>query len=253
MRSLTQCVRLFLIVSLVAGIGGSANAADPLSKDLDAYVAAYAKMGKAAAVVFAQENTRANASTNQFNTWIDAQCKILKAKSEWITAVANVDATNAQTLETLQKVRSAALDNNVKVAKTFYDKRTLYDGYQGLNTRKRPTQEDVIRYSSASIPKRPASFELEAVRGRISWPEALMEEEFSDCRVQLDGLFAQRKAASGASVLGQVQTVTVQMREQLRSKIRQLSPAGYVVARRFLDSLAYEARFPARIDGMASK
>ena len=255
MSSHKQTARLSLIVSLVAGIGGSASGQLP-SEALDAYVKAYTQMGKNAAVVFAQENTRANARTAQFTAWVDAQCKVLKAKSEWITAVAKANETNAKTLEILQKVRSAALDNNLKVAKTFYEKRTLHEGYQGLHTRKRPTQEDVIRYSKTSVPQRPASFELEPARGRIYWPAVLLEEEFSDYRIQLDSLFAQRKAAldtSGSNVSGQVQTAAMQMREQLRSKIQQMSSSEYLAARGFLESLAYEARFPGRIEGVASK
>jgi hypothetical protein len=147
------------------------------------------------------------------------------------------------------------LDNNLKTAKTFYDKRKLYDEYQKLNPCKRPSQETVIRYSQASVPKRAASFELASARGRISWPEVLLGEEFSDCRIQLEILFAQRKTSatvSGSNVCGEVQTLAAQMREQLKSKIRQMTPTEYVAARNFLESLAYEARFPARIEGMAS-
>ena len=255
MSSNTQILRLILVVLMVAGTGISASA-DPPSQALDAYVKAYTQMGKSAAMVFSQENTRANARTNMFTSWVDAQCKILNAKSAWITAVANADATNAKTLVTLQQVRGAALDNNLKTAKTFYDKRNLHAGYQGLNTRKRPTQKDAIRYSRVSVPQRPAKFQLEAARGRIYWPEVLLEEEFADCRIQLDGLFAQRNAApggSGSNVSRQVQTAATQMRQQLRSKIRELTPVEYVAARKFLDSLAFEVRFPTRIEGVASK
>jgi hypothetical protein len=181
---------------------------------------------------------------------------MINAQAGYITAVANANATNAKTLVTLEQVRGAALDNNLKVANTFYEKRKLHDGYQGLNTRKRPTKEAVVRYSQVSLPKRPSSFQLESARGGIYWPEVLMEEEFCDGRIRLDSLFAQRKAAPGASgsdISRQVQTVAVQMRGQLQSKIRQMTPAEYMAARKFLDSLAYEARFPTRIEGVASR
>jgi hypothetical protein len=41
------------------------------------------------------------------------------------------------------------------------------------------------------------------------------------------------------------------MRGQLQAKIRQMSPEQYLAARRFLESLAYEARFPARGERVA--
>ncbi len=255
MLTLKEDFRLFLIVVLLAVMGRSAAAAAPPAEALDAYVKAYTQMGKAAAVIFSQQNTQANARAKMITTMADAQCKLISARAAWLTAVANANATNAKTLETLQKVRSVSLDNNLKVAKTFYDKRKLYEGYRGLNTRKRPTQEDVMRYSKVSVPQRPANFQMEPARGRIYWPEVLLEEEFSDCRIQLDSLFAQRKAGlsiSASSVSQDVQTVAVQMGEQLRSKIRQMTPADYLAARKFLESLAYEARFPVRIEGVAS-
>ncbi len=255
MRSLTLQIRLSLVVLLISSFAAPASAGTP-SEVLDAYVKAYTQMGKNAAVIFSQENTRANARTNLFKSWVDAQCKILKAKGDWITAVANANGTNAKTLQTLQQVRSAALDNNLKTAKTFYEKRSLYDGYQGLNTQKRPTQEDAIRYGKATLPGRLASYELEPARGGIYWPEVLLEEEFADCRIRLNGLFAQRSTAPGGSrsdVSRQVQTATAQMRQQLCSKIRGMTPTEYMAARKFLEKLAHEARFPARIEGVASK
>ena len=255
MRSLTRQIRLSLLVLLISGFAAAASAGPP-SQALDAYVKAYTQMGKSAAVVFSQENTRANARTNLFKSQVDAEIKILKSKGDWITSMANVGATNAATLVTLQQVRGLAMDNNLKTAKTFYDMRALYAGYRGLNTAKRPSRDDVIRYAKVTLPRRPASFELEPARGAVYWPDVLLEEEFSDCRIRLDGLFAQRKvgaSASGSNVSRQVLTATTQMREQLRSKIRQMTPVEYMAARKFLESLAHEARFPARIEGVASR
>jgi len=253
MWSPTNRVRLSLIVLSVAGVGVSANAAPP-PQALDAYVKAYTEMGKNAAVMFNNENTRITSQTSMFTAWADAQVKILTAQAGWITAVANANGTNAKTLETLQQVRGLSLDNNLKAAKVFYDKRKLCEDYQKLNPRKRPTQENVVRYNQASVPKRPVQFELASAPGRIYWPDVLLDEEFSDGRIQLESLFVQRKAgpgAPGSSISGEVQTVAAQMRGQLQSKIRQMSPEQYLAARRFLESLAYEARFPARGERLA--
>lgn len=254
MRSLSQRVCLSSVVLFSAITGGSAAAELP-SEALDAYVKAYTRMGKAAALIFSHDKTRADARNNMISTWVDAQCKMLSAKAAWITAMAEAQATRAKTLQTLQQVRGLALDNDLKTAKTFYEKRKLHDADPGLDTRKRPTQEDVIRYSKTSAPQRPASFQLEPVRGRIHWPAVFHQEEFADCRIRLECLFAQRKAGTSAPASGvchQVQEATAEMHEQLRAKIRRMSPAEYVAARNFLESLAYEARFPARIEGVAS-
>jgi len=254
MSSHRQNARLILIVLMVAGAAVSANAAPP-PEALDAYVRAYTEMGKNAALMFNNESTRADSQNKMLSAWADAQCKILTAKAAWITAVANANSTDAKTLQTLQQVRSLALDNNLKVANTYYEKRKLYDGYERLNSTKRPTQENVVRYNQASVPKRPVQFELASAPGRISWPDVLLDEEFSDGRLQLESLFARRNGSAGAqgsNISGEVQTVAAQMRGQLQSKIRQMRPEEYLPARRFLASLAYESRFPARGELMAS-
>jgi hypothetical protein len=254
MSSHNQNARLILVVLMIAGAAASASAAPP-PEALDAYLRAYTEMGKNAAVLFSNQNTQVTARTSMLTAWADAQCKMLTAQAAWITAVANANSTDAKTLQTLEQVRGLVLDNNLKAAKTFYDKRKLCEDYQKLNPRQRPTQEKVVRYNQASVPKRPAQSELASARGRITWPDVLLDEEFSADRVQLESLFAERKvgpAAQQGSVSGEVQTVAAQMRERLQAKIRQMSPEQYLTARRFLESLAYESRFPARIEGVAS-
>ena len=254
MQSLKQTVCPFMIVLFIAATAGSASAAQG-AKGLDAYVHAYASMGKAAAALFADEKTRANAQANWVSTCAEAQAKMINARAAWITAVANANATNAKTEQTLEQVRTLKLDNALKVATTFYEKRKLHDTYQGLNTRKRPTNEDLIRYSKMSLPQRPADCQFEPVKGKIYWPEVLQQEKFYEFRLQLDYLFAERADAVGTAasdIHGQVQEVASQMRGQLRSKIREMDPTEYLAARKFIDSLAFEARFRARIEGVAT-
>ena len=254
MWSLMQKVRVVLIVVLTVATVGSAAAAPP-SEALDAYVNAYTSMGKAAALMSANQNAQANAQANWVTTCADAEAKLIAARAAWITAVSEANATNAKTLQTLEQVRGLRLDNALKTATTFYEKRKLHDGYQGLSTYERPTKEDLYRYSKASLPQRPANYQLEPVKGKIFWPEVFQQEEFYVLRSQLDCLFAQRTAVNdtpGGNVSGQVQEVTAQMHEQLRGKVRQMSPTEYLAARKFVDSLAFEARFPARIEGVAA-
>lgn len=254
MRSINKSLVL-VFVTFTSFASTSAQAQLP-QKALDAYVKAYNQMGKNAAVMFAQENTRASTKSKEFTAWIDAQCKILDAKSKWITAVAEVNSTNAKTRLTLQEVQGKALDNNLKVAKTFYDKRTLYAGYQGLNTKKRPTSEAITRYSQTSVQqKRPDRFQLSSFNAKITWPRVLLDDAFFNERISLGSLFAQRRSAQQDSIEDtshKAQELIEQMSKKLRSKIRNMSPAEYIATRKFLESLAYEATLAPRVGGLAS-
>ncbi|MFH1354341.1 MAG: hypothetical protein ABIH36_03565 [bacterium] len=251
MRSFTK-VLTFVFVNLLATNPAFTQVPQ---QPLSSYAQAYAQIDRDAAVLFAQENTRANIRTNQFTAWVDAQCKILNAKSAWITAITNASATNAKTLVTLQEVHSAKLDNNLKAAKTFYDKRALHAGYQGLSDKKRPTQGDVMRYSQASMSERPNKFQLCSLSGKINWPGVLLADDFLDARIRLNSLFVQRLSGSPNSAednTHEIQEIIAQMREQLRLNIREMSSSDYLATRKFLESLARESQLAPRIDGVAS-
>ncbi len=181
----------------------------------------------------------------------DAQAKLIGAQAALVTAISNAGATNAKTLETLEQVRGLKMDNDLKRAKTFYDKRALHAGYQGLNEKKRPNQEDIIRYSKAFRPSRLAGSQLSMVKNEKSWPAVLQREEFSEQRLQLKCLFAQRGATESHDIALTVQAVAEEMRVALRSMIRQVPPDQYLAGRKFIDGLAYESRFAGQIEGLA--
>ena len=90
----------------------------------------------------------------------------------------------------------------------------------------------------------------------MQWPPVLKHETFLEQRVQMDCLFARRSRAQAAGTTetyGQVQALAGQMRSGLKEMIEQMPPAEYLEAKKFIDKLAYEAQFPARPEGVASK
>lgn len=73
-------------------------------------------------------------------------------------------------------------------------------------------------------------------------------------RIQLDGLFAKRtqeNSGVGSEMCREVQTLTRQMRAELKDMVQRISPAEYLAARKFIDALAYEAQFPPDVPGVA--
>ncbi len=231
MQSCKRVVCLCAIAMLgIAVVGTRAEGADPYGRRQEGYMKGYAELGKAAAA------------------YVTAQATMIKAQ-------ADANACNAKAMETLEKARSQALDNDLKTVKTFYEKRKLHETHVAQDARKRPTREDLIRYSKEALPERPTNYQVEPVRGRIYWPAVLQEEQFSEYRAELDGLFAQRTTANiGADgeTCRQIQDVVERMQAELRSLTRQISPMEYLAARKFIESLAFEARFPKRIEGVAA-
>jgi ElaB/YqjD/DUF883 family membrane-anchored ribosome-binding protein len=188
---------------------------------------------------------------------VKAAAAMVDAKAAMLKAQAERNLARAKAAESLHKTRSLALDNDMKAANAFYQKKSAYENYQSLQKKRgRGTNEDYYRYSQMDVPERPAGYELEPVRGRIQWPPVLKQQEYVEARVQLDSLFAQRSQSSNAAtaeIYGQVQSQVEQLRSDLKDNIDQISPAEYVAAKRFLDGLSYEAQFAPKADGVASK
>ena len=231
MSCLKRGVCLLAAVFLVAGSAGKclAEAVEIVKVDvLGSAMRGKAEMGKAAAAL------------------VNAQAALVKAMSE-------AELNRAKTIQTMEQTRTIALDNNLKAANTFYEKRKLYDAHHSLQAvRERPTREDLIRYSKEASPERPADCQLS--RGTIHWPDTLQREEFLVQRLQLDALFAKRTETNsglGSDVCREVRSLTRRMREDLKDMVQRMTPADYLAARKFINALAYEAQFPPDVQGVA--
>ena len=97
------------------------------------------------------------------------------------------------------------------------------------------------------MPTRLTSEQLDPLTGDLIWPIILREEQYAAERQQLDKLFSDRAATSMASfdAAQTVRSVTDQLLAALKKNIKEYRSADWIAAKKFVDSLAYEARFPA--------
>ena len=142
--------------------------------------------------------------------------------------------------------RSLALDNSAKTVSTYFGNlRTNYDMRAELRGR-RMSQEDFARLAQSAMPRRLSPGELDPITGRISWPMMLRDEDFTPYRTHLDKAFADR-ANNGSlttrAYLGTLQLISG-MTEQLKDSILDIPTVDYISAKRFLSSLAFEAKIP---------
>ena len=167
---------------------------------------------------------------------------MVSANAAVIKALGDAVTSNVKALESLQTARGRRIENAVKATSNFYEKRKLYEAYQGLSAGERAKRDDLIRFSKTALPDRPSPSQLDA-NGSIQWPEILLRDDYAEARSQIDYVFAQRnlQPTDAGSDLGQTaRTGLAQMRRHLRAQMQELSPPEYAAARRFLDSLALE-------------
>lgn len=144
----------------------------------------------------------------------------------------------------LGQARRQEIENWVQWTKAYFEVRRINREYQLERRGPRPTPEDFVRYAQMGKPQRLSPSQLDTVTGQINWPGILRLPPFDYYRQVLDALFKERAERGGLTAASylKVREIIDGAMTQLQSLVRQLPSEDYVGARRFLESLAYEAR-----------
>jgi len=142
-----------------------------------------------------------------------------------------------------EEARSRNLDNRLKYAETYFERKRINKEYREANT-KRPTEEQLFRLAKQAAPKRLSPSELDPISGDVKWPVLLQRPEFAASRDALGGMLDEWAAGHGESseVYNALMEEATGMRTILTSNARQLAGPQYIEARRFLDGLIYEIK-----------
>lgn len=170
---------------------------------------------------------------------------LIRARGEYLllAAHARVTATEAQRRE---------IENRRQGIESYFEMQQTNRQLRAAQRGPRPSQETLVRYAQAGKPDRLSPGDLDAASGRVSWPLLLLADAFAPYRAQIEALFADRAAGGELTVAGslRVAETTKTMLGELKRRIAQLPSSEYMAARRFLESLAYEARsLPGRLGG----
>ena len=112
----------------------------------------------------------------------------------------------------------------------------------------RHSQADYQRWAREEAPDRLSVGQVDDFRGTINWPVVLQQPQYKSKREQVDRLYASHTAAGGGmgtTEYAQIQSSTKELQDQLRDNLDNLTSEQYLYARKFLEGLRYDARFPA--------
>jgi hypothetical protein len=135
--------------------------------------------------------------------------------------------------------------NHELAAQTYFAMRQTNREARAAERGPRATQVDLVRFAAQAKPDRLSPSELTNT-GKISWPMLLQADEFTAFRAELERAFARRAANGNIGLEDHVrvsETAKV-MLEVLKAYAGGVDPMDYVAARRFIESLTYEARQP---------
>jgi hypothetical protein len=120
----------------------------------------------------------------------------------------------------------------------------------------RLSQERYVALARNAAPDRLGERQYDRTFGRLEWPAALSNDEFTAERDELDRAFAERSPSeSGASskFYATVQQQTSKLQAKLKSQIDVLDSAQYMAAKNYLLSLNYEATQPVVNRALAAR
>jgi len=163
-----------------------------------------------------------------------------RARGEYnlLTARARVAAAQARRYE---------LENRLRATELYFQMRLMNREYRAKLRGPRATPEALARYAAAAAPDPLSPSELDSVTGEISWPILLRDDRYADYRAELEALFAERARSDELSTATylKIRRTTRAMLAELKERITRVPQMDYIAAKRFIQSLAYEARKPA--------
>lgn len=146
----------------------------------------------------------------------------------------------------MTEARRREVENRKLWTQTYFDMRHINKDSRQANAPKAPSAEDIVRHAQAGKPKRLTAKELDPVTGVMLWPVLLQSNEFAKQREYVEKAFVQR--AYDGSMKGdaylEVQQIANDLIELLKEWITKVPSDQYMSAKRFLQSVAYEAGQP---------
>lgn len=146
----------------------------------------------------------------------------------------------------MTEARRREVENRKNWTQTYFDMRRINKESRLSETAKAPSAEDIVRHAQAGKPKRLSTKELDPVTGVLLWPVLLQSNEFAKQREYVEKAFVQR--AYDGSMKGEmyldVQQIANDLIEQIKGWITKVPSDQYMGAKRFLQSVAYEAGQP---------
>ncbi len=104
----------------------------------------------------------------------------------------------------VEAARSQNIDNRLKGTEANIQIRCMKREYRDSKRRPRPTSEQIHRLAKEATPRALNPGQYNPITGQITWPTALMLDEFEEYRETLDDLFWEKSVASGTLSLRQI-------------------------------------------------
>jgi hypothetical protein len=153
--------------------------------------------------------------------------------------IGQMNLNNSIAAANFQEARRRAIENRRVAVENYFALQRLNEEYREAQLHRRRNQLSTEPSDAAAT--RPVIRAFDRTSKTVRWPEPLLSEEFDGHRERVETLLAaQRESKSGLSLARQrqLQGIVEDMRELLRTHVRDMNSDDYVAAKRFIDDLA---------------
>ncbi|NQT14172.1 MAG: hypothetical protein HQ582_15565 [Planctomycetes bacterium] len=165
---------------------------------------------------------------------------ITRAQGQYNLLTAEANVVN-------QEAYRRGIENQTRKVNGYFALREKNREERAVQRGPRASAEQLRRIAAAGKPATLSPSELDSATGGIAWPTLLEREEYEPFRADLEEAFA-RRADNGRmepADLEQAEQAAEGMIAELKSHVREIPSHQYIAARRFVESLAYDAQQPA--------
>lgn len=171
------------------------------------------------------------------------------AMADMVRSQGAYNAMTSAAMVNVEEARSKYIDNQKQWTEVYLMKKRALDAQHAQDKEEARARNARLQEAQASnpssLPPRLSSSELDPSTGTISWPSALMRDSFAPQRRDIESLFVARAHTGSTSELSETIYKKIRsMQDDLRKQIREIVTQEYMDARKFLDRLSLEARFP---------
>jgi hypothetical protein len=168
-----------------------------------------------------------------------------RGMADVIQSAGQANLANSAAAGNYEAAYSMYLDNRIKYTKTYYENKQLYKEYKQSQKTPPPTSEQLFRMSQVGVPKALSANQLDPLTGEIAWPLLLQEPQYAQYRKDLEDLFKIRADSPVAFTYDsfmKVEAIKSQFIDALTANIKNYKPQDWIAAKKFIESLAFEAR-----------
>lgn len=171
----------------------------------------------------------------------------LRGMGDLVRSAGQANLDNSAAAVNYSVAQRSQIENRSLWTSTYFEMRQTNRAYRNAERSPRPSMESLVRFAQAGKPKPLSTSDVDAVSGAIEWPVLLRSDDFADSRSTVEEVFAARAAKSsiGSNDYLAVKQTTDAMLADLSKQIREVPPNQYMTAKKFIESLAYEASLPA--------